>query len=329
MHSEACTVKTCLVFARVMVVVLAIATNAGYGQEYPSKPLRMVTSSPGGGPDFMVRLIGPALASGFGQQVITDNRGGAGGVIPGEMLARAAPDGYTLLVYGSTIWTAPLMRDKTPYDPVRDFAPITLAGQSPNMLIVHPSLPVRSVKELIVLGKARPGEVNFAAGGTGSSSHLAGELFKAMAGIDMVRISYRGTGPAVNAVVAGEVLVMFPSAGSATSHVKSGRLRGVAVTSARPSALAPGLPTVAAAGLPDYESGAFLGIWAPAKTPAALINRLNADIVRVLSQSVVKEKLLNAGIEVVGSSPEDFAAIIKSDITKMGRIIRDGGIREE
>ncbi len=212
---------------------------------------------------------------------------------------------------------------------MRDFAPITLAGQPPNMLIVHPSLPVRSVKELIVLGKARPGEVNFAAGGTGSSSHLAGELFKAMAGIDMVRINYRGTGPAVNAVVAGEVLVIFPSAGSATSHVKSGTLRGVAVTSARPSALGPGLPTVAAAGLPDYESGAFLGIWAPAKTPAALINRLNADIVRVLSQSVVKEKLLNAGIEVVGSSPEDFAAIIKSDITKMGRIIRDGGILEE
>jgi tripartite-type tricarboxylate transporter receptor subunit TctC len=218
--------------------------------------------------------------------------------------------------------------EKTAYDPVKDFAPVTIATHSPNVLIVHPSLPVKSVRELIALAKTRQGELNYASGGTGSSAHLGAELFNAMAGVKIVRINYTGTGPAINDLIAGQEQMMIAAPGSVVPHLKSGRLRGLAVTSAEPSALFPGMPTVAAT-LPGYEISSRTGILAPARTPAAIINRLNQEIARVLNQPDVKEKLFNLGVEAAPSTPEQFETAIKSELTRMGKVIKDTGIRTQ
>jgi tripartite-type tricarboxylate transporter receptor subunit TctC len=296
-------------------------------QEFPSKAVRIVTYAPGGGTDFASRVIAQGLAINLGWQVIVDNR--PGGIIQGEILAKSAPDGYTLLLNGASLWLAPFMQDNVPYDPARDFSAITLAVSAPNILVVHPSLPVKSVRDLIELAKARPGAINYASGSSGTSTHLAGELFKTMAGVNILRIPYKGAGLAINDLIGGHMQLMFPNATSVTPHIKSGRLRAVAVTSARPSALAPGLPTASASGLPGYESGTVYGIFAPARTPPAVISLLNREIVRVLGQAETKEKFLAAGTETVGSSPEEFAATIKSEMSRLGKLIKDAGIRGE
>ncbi len=308
------------------VGMIVLGIGAVCAQSYPAKPVRLVTAEPGGGNDFAARLIAPGLSSSLGQQVIVDNR--PSGVIPGQIVSKAPPDGHTLLVSTGVVWLLPFMQS-VPFDPVRDFSPITLAVSTPNILVVHPSLPVKTVKELIALGKARPGELDYASGALGSSSHLAAELFKAMAGVNMVRIPYRGAGPALLALISGQVQLMFATAGSAAAHVGSGRLRALAVTSAQPSALLPGLPPIAASGVPGYEAITLFGIFAPAGTPPTIINRLNQEIVRVLNSPEVREKFFKAGVEVVGSSPERFAAAIKSDMTRMGKVIKDAGIRAQ
>ena len=317
-----------------IVAILSTATlvfcaGTASGQNYPSKPIRMLTAEAGGGADFVARVIARELTANLGEQVIVDNRGGAGGIIAGEIVARAAPDGYTLLFYGPAIWLLPFLRNHVPYDPVRDFSPITMAVTTPNILVVHPSLPVSSVGELIALAKARPGQINDAGANTGSSVHLAAELFKAMAGVKIVRVPFKGVGPALNALIAGQVQIMFPSAGAVAPHVKSGRLRALAVTSAQPTALAPGLPTVAASGVPGYESIAMFGIFAPARLPAALSIRLHQEVVHVLVRPEVKSRLFESGVEPVGNSPAEFAATLKSEMTKWGKVIKDAGIRDE
>ena len=306
---------------------LILVGGAAPAQTYPNKPIRMITGEPGGPNDFVIRVITPGLTASMGQQVIVDNRGG--GVSAGLTAAKAAPDGYTLLFYGSNIWLAPFLRDSVPWDPVRDFAPITLAASSPNILVVHPSLPVKSAADLIAIAKASPGELNVAAGPAGSTTFLAAELFKAVAGVNIVRVPYKGNVPGLNALVGGQVQLMFANPTAAAAHVKSGRLTALAVTSARPSALLPGLPTVAASGLPGYEAVAILGVFAPARTPATLVNRLNQEIVRVLKQADVSETFLRIGVEPVGSSPKEFAAAMKSEMTRLGKVIRDAGIRDE
>lgn len=303
--------------------LIALGVSPASGQEYPAKPMRIVTPGIGGSSDFSARLIAQGLTVNLGQQVIVDNR--PTGVIPGEIVSKAPPDGYTLLLAGGSFFIGPLMQ-KTPYDPVKDFSPISLTTTQPNVLVVHPSLPVKSAKDLIVLARARPGALNYSMAGAGSSGHLAAELFKAMAGIDVVRINYKGAGAALSDLVAGQVHLTFATAGSVAPLIKSARLKALAVTSGQPSVLFPGLPTVAAAGLPGYETVSNLGIFAPAKTPDSIINRLHREIVRVLSRGDIKEKLLNAGTEAVGSSPEQFAATIKSEITRLGKVIRDAGI---
>ena len=308
-----------------LVGSISCGAGAALGQVYPIKPIRIVTAEPGGGLDFAGRLIAQGLTSNLGQQVIVDNRG----PIAAEIVAKSLPDGYTLLFYGSPIWLAPFLRDRVTYDPVRDFAPITLAVSLPNVLVLHPSIPVSNLKELIALAKAKPGELNYSSGPAGSSNHLAVELFKSMAGVNVVRIPYKGAGPALNALIGGQVQLMFPNAGAVGPHVKSGRLRALAVTSAQPSAIAPELPTMAASGLPGYESVSPLGIFASAKTPTAIIDRLNHEIVRVLATAAVKEKFFNMGIETVGSSPGQFAAVVKADMATWGKVIKDAGIREE
>lgn len=220
------------------------------------------------------------------------------------------------------------MMNNAPWDPVKDFSPIAWAATSPNVLVVHPSVPAKSTRELIALAKGKPGELNYAAGGPGSVPHLAAELFKAMAGINIIRISYKGTGPALNALSGGEVQLMLAPSGSVAPYIKAGRVRALAVGSTQPSALAPDLPTVAASGLPGYESVAMTGLLAPAKTPATIITRLNQEAVRVINSPDVKEKFLNASVEVVGGTPAQFAAAIKSEMSRMGKVIKDAGIRE-
>ena len=306
------------------VGMMVLGTGVVSGQNYPNKPIRILTTAPGSGADLVGRLIAPRLLDSLAQPVVIDNRG----IIAIETVARAPADGYTLVLYGSPLWLLPFMRDNVPWDPLRDFSPITLAVSTPNVLVVHPSVPVKSVKELIALAKARPGELNYAST-TGSTPHLGAELFKAMAGIDIVHIPYKGTGPAILALLGGQVQAMFPAVGSAVPYVKSGKLRALAVTSAQPSALAPGLPTVAAAGLPGYEAVSIIGILAPAGTRATIIGRLNQEIVRILNQTNVKEQLFSTGVETVGSSPEQFAATVKSEMARLGKVIKDASIRAE
>ena len=293
------------------------------GQDYPNKHIRVVTASTGGTLDFGARLIAQGMSGPLGQQVIVDNRG----LMAAEITANAAPDGYTLVYYTSPLWLAPFLRANPGWDPVKDFAPISLTDRAPNVVVVHPSLPVKSVKELIALAKARPGKLNYAAASTGSSAHLAAELFKAMTGVDIVGIPYKGGGPSLNALIAGEVQMMFSPSGSSVPHIKSGKLRALAVTGAGRSPIFPELPTVAAVGLPGYESEAFVGMLAPAGTPAAIIKRLNQEIVQSLNRADVKQRFLSLGVETVGSSPQQFAARIKSEMAKWGKVIRDAGIR--
>ena len=306
----------------------AMAADAGvtFSQEYPGKPVRIITADAGGTGDVVARQIAQGLSGNLGQQVIVDNRGG-GAIISGQLVAKAPPDGYTLLVFGGSFWIAPLMRDRNPYDAVRDFAPISLVASTPIVLSVHASLPAKSVRDLIQLARTRPGELDYVSGPAGAVAHLAGELFKTLAGVRIMHIPYKGEGPALVALAGGQVHLSFLTAGAVTPMMQSGKLRALAVTSAQPSALLPTLPTVAASGLPGYETSITYGMFAPARTPNAIIARLHQETTRLLSGADAREKLLSAGIEYAGSSPAEFAATIKSDITKMSKVIKDAGIR--
>ena len=305
--------------------VLALSPVSAIAQSYPNKPIRIVAAEPAGGTDFVARILAPGLAGSMGQSVIVDNRATA---VMGELVAKSPADGYTMLVAGMVLWLSPFMRDKTPYDPVKDFAPLSLVNRSPNVVVVEPSLPVKSIKDLIGYAKSKPGSLNHGSGGAGTAPHLAGELFQTMAGIKLVHIPYKGAGPALAALIAGELQLSFPNANSADPHVRSGRLRALAVTTAEPSVLVPGLPTVAAAGLPGYQSSAVFGIFAPGGTPRAIVDRLNAEIVRVLNRPEIKERFLNSGSEVVASSVDQLASTIKSDMTVLDKLIRDAGLRD-
>ncbi len=307
---------------------LAVCLGVGFAaavmaQNYPAKPVRIVTVAPGSANDIVARLIAQELRPVLGQTVIVDNRG----TIAAEIVARAPADGYTLLLYGSAVWLSPFIRSNTPYDPVKDFAPLTLVASSPNIVVAHPSLPVKSVRELIAFARARPGQLNYAAGSLGAAPHLAAELFKAMAKLNIVRVAYKGTGGSLIGILSGEVELMFPTAGSVMPHIKAGKLRALAVTSLQPTALAPGLPLLADA-LPGYESVSLNGMFAPARTPDPIIRQLNQEITRVMMRADIKDKLVAAGTDAMATTPEEFAATIKSEMAKWGALIRDAGIRE-
>jgi tripartite-type tricarboxylate transporter receptor subunit TctC len=310
-------VAVCLVAAG-----LAVGMGTASSQEYPNKAVRIITSPAGGGNDFVARLLARALSGPLGQQVIVDNRAT---ILIADIAAKSPPDGYTLLVSGSAHWIGPLI-DKTSYDPIKDFASITLTDRAPSILVVHPSMPVKSVKQLITLAKSRPGELNFAVGGPGSSNFMGAVLFSHMAKVSVVRIPYKGTGPATTAVMSGEVQAMFASAGGSAPHVKSGRLRALAVSSLKPSALAPDLPTVAATGLPGYVSETLHALYAPAKTPPAIVSRLNQEVTRYLQSAEARDIFLKAGIEPAATSPDELTAIMKSEMEKMGQVLRASGI---
>src|SRR5688572_23260513 len=251
--------------------LLLLSVSIAWGQEYPNKPVRIVTSGIGGGSDFIARQVAQGITERLGQPVIVDNRGS--GTAPGEAVAQAPADGYTLLVGSNSLWTGPLLQ-KISYDAVRDFLPISMTTRAPLFLVVHPSLPVKSVKDLIALAKAKPGQLNYSTGAIGASTHLAAELFKSMAGVNIVRVSYKVAAMQATDLISGYVQLHFGSGGTVAAHITSGKLRAVAITSATPSALAPDLPTVAASGVPRYEFVALDGIFAPAKTPDIAIKRL-------------------------------------------------------
>lgn len=316
-----------MVWAASNVVLMFAAPVAS--QVFPNKPLRIVTAEVGAGADIIARLIAQGLTINLGQQVLVENRGGSV-IIPVESVVKAAPDGYSLLLHGSTVWLLPFLQQNVPYDPVRDLSPVTLVANSPNILVVHPSLPVKSVRALIAFAKSSPGELNYGSSTVGSSSHLAGALFNIMAGVNLVRIPFKGTGPAmIDMIGGGQVHVMFPNATGVMPHVRSGKLRSLAVTSAQPSALAPGLPTIAAAGLPGYDAQTMYEVFAPARMPSTILDRLNREIVRVLNNPDVKNRFFGVGLEVVGSSVQELAATIKTDMAKMGQVIKAAGIRAD
>jgi tripartite-type tricarboxylate transporter receptor subunit TctC len=317
----------CCASLTVAAFIFAAATPSA-AQTYPSKPVRVVADTAGGGTDFVARILARGLTDSFGQQFVVENRGGAAGDIGIGYAAKQAPDGYTLLVWSNGMWTLPFLRS-TSYDPVRDFSPITLAVSSPNVLVVHPSLPVKSVKELIALAKARPNELTFASGGPGTTSHIAAELFKSGAAVKMLDVPYKGAAPGIAALLGGEVQVMFPIASSIVPHINSGRMRALAVTSAQPTPLFPTLPTIAASGVRGYETTVLYGVFAPARTPAALINQLNQALVRLLNTADVKDRFFTNGTEIVASSPEQLAATLNSEMARIGKVIKEAGIRAE
>jgi tripartite-type tricarboxylate transporter receptor subunit TctC len=315
-----------LVSSMFLFALCALAASAVCAQTYPNRPIRFVTAAAGGGNDVAARVIAQGLTERFGQQVIVDNRGGAH--VPANTVAKAPPDGYTILVQNNTVWVAPLL-EKTAYDHFRELAPITLTARAPNVLVVHPSLPAGSVKDLIALAKAAPGSINYASGVVGSSNHIAGELFKAMAGVDLMRIGYKGSGPALIDVMAGQVKVMFATTTSSSGHLKSGKLKALAVTSAQPSALLPDLPTVASSGVPGYVAESIYGVWAPAKTPAAVQSLLHQEIVKVLAVPQNRDRFFSSGAEIVASTPQQFAAEIKAESTRLEKVFKSAGIKAE
>jgi tripartite-type tricarboxylate transporter receptor subunit TctC len=308
------------VFLVSAAIFAALSTLTVQAQDnYPSKMIRIVTAAPGSNNDWGARLVADDLGKKLGQRVLVENRGSLGV----EHVAKDAPaDGYTLLFYGSIAWLQPFLT-KVRWDPVNDLAPITLSMRSPNVLVVHPSVPVKSTKELISQAWANPGKFNYGAGGAGASPHLAGELFKYMGNLKIVRVNYKGTGPAMVGLLSGEVDMMFPGLGSIAPHIKSGKVKALAVTTPERSPLAPDLPTVAEV-LPGYQSVSVIGFFAPGKTPAAIINRLNREINATMRDTDAK-RLTEAGVEAVMTTPEEFRDLIKSEIDRMQKVFKSAG----
>jgi len=326
LHPTSLILHPCLLPATALG--LLIASGAALAQAYPAGPVRVIVPfPPGGGVDGAGRLISQKLTEALGKQFVVDNRPGANGMIGSEVAARSPKDGYTLMVNGANFVTTPSLYSKVTYDPVKDFAPISLIALAPNVLVVHPSLPVHSVKALIALAKSRPGEVNFAGSGSGSTPHLAAELFNTLAGVTMVHVPYRGTGPAIVGLMSGEASVMFMPTTNAVPLIKAGRLRGLAVTSRQRVPAMPELPTVAESGLKGYESSQWYGMLAPAGAPGDVLSLLNAHVTKIMQAPDMKSRMTSEGLVAVGGSREQFAAHIKSEFAKWAKVIKDSGAK--
>ena len=299
-------------------------------QQYPTRPIRFIAPYvPGGGVDFVSRVIATKLSETIGQQVIVENRPGGGTNIGSELVASAAPDGYTLLIGGVPNTVNQFLFKKLPYHVEKDFAPVTQTTTAPNLLAVHPSLPVRSVKDLIALAKTRKGELTFASAGIGSSNHLSGELFRVMAGVDVVHVPYKGGGAAVVDLLAGHVSMYFGTTPSTVPHVRTGKLRALAVTTLKRSRAAPDIPTMAETALPGFDNSAWHGLLAPAATPPAVIDKLHVDVTRVLRLPEIIERMAAQGVDVIAGTPAELAAFIKQDLAKYGALVKSAGLRIE
>lgn len=307
----------------------ALLAIPAYSQ-YPARPIRLVVPfPPGGGTDTMARGIAPKLSEFLGQQVVPENRGGAGATIGAEIAAKSPPDGYTLMLATITNAIGATLYTKLNYDLVRDFSPITQLATTPHVLVVHPSVPVKTVKEFTALAKSRPGQLAYSSSGSGSAAHLAGELFSSLTGTKMVHVPYKGGGPSMIALVGGEVSVCFATMPSAVGYVRNGRLRGIAVTTDKRSPSMPDLPTIAETGVKGYEAGSWYGLSAPAGTPKEIINRVHAETIKVMALPEVKDRLTNTGFEIVTSNPEQFAAFTRNEIQKWGKLVKATGLKAD
>ena len=326
--------KTCLMRTLSAAVLAAtaslVAPAAALAQNYPDKPIRMVLPFPPGGvTDLLARALAEKLSPRLGQPVIIDNRPGAGTILASDLVARAPADGYTLLLAASSLGTAPLLYDKVSYDAIKSFAPVTQVASVVHVLVVNQHLPMKSVADLIAYAKANPGKLNYASTGSGTSTHLEGELLKSMANIFMVHIPYKGSGPALTDVVGGQVGVMIDALGSSGPFIKSGKLRALAVTTAKRSPSIPELPTVAESGLPGYEAMPWLGIVAPAGTPQPIIDRLYREIAEILKEPELRERFKGWGLDIIGNSPAEFSSFLRRDIDQWAKVISSAKIKAD
>jgi tripartite-type tricarboxylate transporter receptor subunit TctC len=314
-----------------LALLLATLASATRAAEYPDKSVRLIVpAAPGGGADFVARIVGSKLTESMGQTFVVDNRAGASGTIAAEGTAKAIADGHTLLMGQSTsVVIAPQLYTKLGYDTLRDLIPITLVARVPNILVIHPGVPAASVKELVALAKARPDLLNFGSAGNGAPSHLAGEMFKTAAGVAMVHVPYKGAGLAVNALLAGEIQVMFAPSVAVLTQVKAGRLRALAVTSASRSSAVPELPTLAESGLTGYDISSWFGLFAPANTPAPVVEKIYRETAKVLQSPDVRERFSREGAEPVASTPAEFGAYVRSEFAKYAKLVRDTGIKAD
>lgn len=326
--------RVAAVIGAICIAVATIHANAqsaakGAPQNYPTKPVRLIVPfPPGGGVDSVARVFGQRLSEALGQNLVLDHRGGSGGTIAAEIAARSAPDGYTLFFGGSASHgITPHLYRKLPYDPVKDFVPVILIGSTPYILVVHPSVAATTVKELIALAKANPGNLNYASAGSGSTLHLTGELFKTMAEVDIVHVPYKGAALALTDLLGGRVQMTFNPAAVVLPHIKSGRLRALAVTSARRTALAPDLPTIAEAGIPGYEASGWYGVLAPAATPRAVVQKLNREIESMIGEKEFRGRLAALGVDPAGGSSGQFSAYIASELAKWGKVVQAAGAK--
>ena len=314
----------------IFAAAILLGAPAAYAQDYPSRPVRIIVPSvAGGGTDSSTRIVVSKMSETLGGKIVVDNRPGAGSIIGTEMVARAAPDGYTLLAAISSMTIQPSMQKNLPFDPVRDFAPVSVFVRLPNMLVGHPSLQPRNVRELIAFARARPGKLEFASAGTGSNLHLCMEMFLSMTGLRMVHVPYKGASQAIADVTAGYVPFMITNMITGTTQVKAGKLRAYGVTSAKRSAAAPEIPTIAEQGVQGYEAVQWYGLMAPAGTPREIVAKLNRSVVSALQDPKVKELFTSSGADPVGNTPEEFAALVKSEIAKWAKVVKAAGLKPE
>ena len=316
--------KSCLA-----AIIAALSFNAA-AQSYPSKPIKIVVPYPPGGfNDTLGRTLAAKFSESWGQPSFVENKPGGNTLIGSDFVAKSPPDGYTLLVVAFPFAVTPSLIKQMPYDTLRDFAPVILAAQSPNLLVVNPQVPVKSVAELIALAKSQPGKLSYASTGNGSSNHISMELFKSMAGVDILHIPYKGSAPAVTDLLGGQVGVMFDNVPNVLPHVKAGKLRGLATSGTTRSALAPDIPTVAESGVPGYEVMVWFGLVAPAGTPRDVVQKLNAEVVKILAMPDVRERFLAQGVEPVGGTPEQFGEHIRAQMAKWSKVVQDAGVKAE
>ena len=312
------------------VLLCAASITARAAEGYPARPIRFIVPfPPGGGNDIVGRILAARLAEGLGQQIVVDNRGGAGGTIGTELTAKAAPDGHTMLVNNISLAVNHTLVRELPYDTLKDLSPVSLVGRQPNVVVVHPALAVRSVRELLSLARSKPGQLNYGSGGQGTASHLATEMLKLLTRIDLVHVPYKGLGPALTDLMGGRLEVIISTMASSLPHMKAGKLRPLAVTTARRSAFFPELPTMEEAGVKGYEFSTWYGLLVPAGTPSAIVQRLNSETRKAVESATVKEQFAAQGLEGSSSTPQEFGAYLRSEIAKWAKVIRAAGVKAE